>query len=878
MGRIKHQACLALFLSYGLLPIFGADSISSVALTNASDIHHLSRDEAGLARPVRLRGVVTYSDPGWNVLFVQDKTAGVFVALSVDAYPTNGEVVEVEGKTGDGSYLPVVTSGSWKHVGVAEMPNPYRLSSSEHFLGDMDCEWAELTGVVRQVVPDADQRHVELDLGGPGWRTRAFVRLADGFNRSKRESLIDARVRVVGVCGLDYDDTPGGLRLKTFIPNDTCLSILEPAPREPFLGPLLPLEQVRGLSATNLPLHRVRVRGVASYGYGSALVLQEGKSALQVHTASNTDFKVGDSFEAVGFLASGRFSPVLEDALVRPAPATDPLKPAVAAPATVLWGDYDRRLVELTGVFQSQRSSATNHTLVLLQDGILFGVSLGGANEQRAWNNLKRGDRLRVSGVCAMQGGPDGTPQSFAVLLRAPDDVVRLPAVHMFSGRQVLALLAIGAAAVGLVLLWGVLLRRKVSEQTRELAHSLSLLTAAIESTADGVLVVDRSGQTTVYNQVLAKMFGAPGEMIEARQDGRFIAFVAAQQKNEEEFRAQVQHLYEHPEEESFDRMELKDGRVFERYSRPQRLNGQCVGRVWCCRDITGRKEAEAKLQTAHQQLLAASRRAGRAEVATSVLHNVGNVLNSVNVSATLVNERLRRLRGDNLRQAATLIEQRMNDLNAFFTQDPKGEKLRAYLKDLGATLTRENDAIRAEVDSLRKNIEHIKTIVVMQQSYARPNGTPEWLDPKDLMEHALQITQAGYQADQIQIFKEYQSVGPIMLDRHRALQVLINLLSNARHALEATPRAERRVTLGICSTPAKLVRLQVGDNGSGIDPANINRIFNQGFTTRPDGHGFGLHSSANAAREMSGSLSVQSEGVGKGAVFTLELPLTDRQ
>src|SRR5581483_3514604 len=147
------------------------------------------------------------------------------------------------------------------------------------------------------------------------------------------------------------------------------------------------------------------------------------------------------------------------------------------------------------------------------------------------------------------------------------------------------------------------------------------------------------------------------------------------------------------------------------------------------------------------------------AEVATSVLHNVGNVLNSVNVSATVVIERLRRLRGDNLSQAAALIEQRMNDLALFLTEDPKGEKLRAYLKNLSSLLSRENAAIQTEVDSLRRNIEHIKTIVAMQQSYARPNGTPEWLDPKDLMEHALQITGASFQTDQIQVLKEYQTI-----------------------------------------------------------------------------------------------------------------------
>ncbi|HZR16444.1 MAG TPA: PAS domain-containing protein [Verrucomicrobiae bacterium] len=602
---MKHSGCLAVLLTWGLLPSFAADR-SSTAFTNAADIHPLSRDDATLGHPALIRGIVTYSDPRWNLLFVQDRTAGIFVGLSGDAYPTNGEVIEVAGSTGDGSFLPVITSASWKHLGAAPMPEPHQVGSSERFLGDIDCEWSELTGVVRRVVPDVDQRHIEIDLGGTGWRSRTYLPLPEGFNPAQWNGLVDAKIRVRGVCGLDYDDSPGGLRLKTFIPNRSCLQVLVSVPNDPFLSPLLRVEQVRSFLTTNPPMHRVRARGIATYVAGSALILQEGQSALRVQGLSNVEFKVGDSLEAVGFVTAGVFSPVLEEALIRPTSVVTSVETAPVAPATVLWGDYDGRLVALTGMLHSQKHSATNHTLVLVQDGIVFGVSLYATNAQNAWNHLNQGDRLRVTGVCSIQGSPTGAPQSFGVLLRTEGDVVRLPAVHMFSGRQVLAILGLGAAAWGLVLLWGVMLRRRVSQQTHELAHSLSLLTAAIESTADGFLVVNHDGQVTVYNQVFARMWQVPCEMIKTSEDDCLMSSMAAQVKNEDEFRGKVRQLQDEPELESFDTIELKDGRVFERYSRPQHLNGQCVGRVWGFRDITARKQAEAKLQAVHQQLLMA--------------------------------------------------------------------------------------------------------------------------------------------------------------------------------------------------------------------------------------------------------------------------------
>lgn len=877
MKILRLISGLLLLLGLGQLASRAAGAESAAALTNAETIHRLSREASSQNYPVRIKGVVTYSDAQWGLLFVQDASAGVFMILAGGTYPTNSELVEVAGHTEDGSFLPVVAAASWRHVGVAPMPEPRRISQPERFASEIDSQWSELIGVLRHIELNAEKNHVQLDVVDGEWRVRVFLPAPDGQYPKALDNMVDAKISVVGVGGVDEGGSYNRISLKCFVPNPGLIHLLEGPSTAPFLLPYAPLSKIVGASVTNIPDHLVHVRGLVTYlKPPNQVVLQEENSALRVLVPDTAHFGVGDAVEAVGFISHGAFTPFMEDAEIRPVMARLRAEPLSIAAGTVLWGNYDARLVTLKGILQNREATQTNHVLTLLQDGVLFGASLNSAASPGEWSRLKKGDRVSVTGICAVQGAGRGAPQSFQVLLRSANDAVHVPGGRVFTARQVLLVAAIAAAGWGMVLLWSVVLRRRVREQTRELARSLSLLNATIESTADGILVVDRNGQVTSYNSTFARMWQLPLEVVESKDDQKLLNFVVAQLKDGEEFLNRVRGVYANPDAESFDTLELKDGVIFERVSQPQRLEGASIGRVWCFRDVTARKRAEAQLAAAHHDLLETSRRVGMAEVATAVLHNVGNVLNSVNVSATLVNDRLRRSRANNLAQAADLIETRMNDLELFLSQDPKGQKLRGYLKDLSATLVRENEETRTEVESLRRNIEHIKTIVAMQQSYAQVSGTLEKIDPRELMENALQINGAAYERDQIQVLREYKEVPPVLVDRHKVLQILVNLLSNARHALEQSAPRERWVNLAIFPIGSDRVCLRVGDNGAGIEGDNLSRIFSQGFTTRKDGHGFGLHSGANAAKEMNGALSVHSDGPAKGAIFTLELPITE--
>jgi PAS domain S-box-containing protein len=290
--------------------------------------------------------------------------------------------------------------------------------------------------------------------------------------------------------------------------------------------------------------------------------------------------------------------------------------------------------------------------------------------------------------------------------------------------------------------------------------------------------------------------------------------------------------------------------------------------------DISIRKKALEDLEQTQRQLVDASRKAGMAEVASGVLHNVGNVLNSINVSSTLIHDTLRQSRLQSLGKLATLLTQQPpQQLGYYITQDPRGKTLPTYLQQLAQHLGTEQHTLRTEVEGLVKNVEHIKDIIVMQQDYARVAGRMEPLSLRQVVDDALEVSNTSFYRHRITVERRFSDVPKVLADRHKLLQILINLIRNAKHALEDSNTQDRILILEVSLPQPELVRLRVIDNGIGIPPENLKRIFNHGFTTKEQGHGFGLHSSAIAAREMGGSLTAHSDGAQRGATFVLEVP-----
>ncbi len=278
--------------------------------------------------------------------------------------------------------------------------------------------------------------------------------------------------------------------------------------------------------------------------------------------------------------------------------------------------------------------------------------------------------------------------------------------------------------------------------------------------------------------------------------------------------------------------------------------------------------------ESLHRRLQAVSRQAGMAEVATGVLHNVGNVLNSVNVSAGLVMEMARDSKLPSLEKLAAVLQQKRGQLGDYLTKDPKGKLAPDLLAELASRLRAEQADQLRELNGLVKHIAHIKNIISMQQRYAKVSGILEQVPVQELVEDGLQMNAEALARHGVSVERRFEAAPPVVADRHKVLQILINLIRNAKYAVDHGPNPAKRVTVSIQAPSKKRVRIQVQDNGVGIAPADLNRIFAHGFTTKKDGHGFGLHTSALAAKEMGGALHVQSEGLGHGALFTLELPV----
>jgi signal transduction histidine kinase len=282
-------------------------------------------------------------------------------------------------------------------------------------------------------------------------------------------------------------------------------------------------------------------------------------------------------------------------------------------------------------------------------------------------------------------------------------------------------------------------------------------------------------------------------------------------------------------------------------------------------------QERTGQLRAAQTELIATARRAGMAEIATNVLHNVGNVLNSVNVSADIVTTRLRASRVKGLGRAVQFLDAHRHDLGEFLTQDEKGRMLPDYLRTLSAALADEQREVMEELANLTRSVEHIKDVVATQQSHAGSSALIEPVDVGVLVGDALRINSILLERRGVQLVKEFAELPPVELDKARVMQILVNLVRNAAQAMEGS-EGERKLSVRIASV-GKRVRVSVTDTGVGIPPENLTRIFSHGFTTRQGGHGFGLHSCALAARQMGGTLVAES--LGAGATFTLELPLS---
>lgn len=754
-----------------------APSAAQSRITAIQQIRQFTFEELAQGRPVVIRGVITSKA---DDLYVQDSTAGIRIpSQQVQRFVQceAGQYIEVSGRCAPGGYSPVVYPFERRNItllGQGRMPETRPSTWIQLMSGTEDAQWVEVNGVVRSV----EGRILKFQmLGGVATAVLDFE-----YPETHARGLVDALVRIKGVCKVIANDNKQLVGFTLLIPSPDCVSQVRPSPENPFnrsanaINDLLKFDPQREL------FHRVKIEGTVTHLLGKNLFVQDATGGVLVETMEKPALKRGDTVEVVGFAEPGGYSPVLAEALVRKTGSAAMPEPALASMNELLAGKHDARRVRLEAVFLGQKTEGRNQVLECQSERRTFRTMIS-TNEWAA-ARIPVGSRVAITGVFKADNNRifEGSRRisSFQVYVDSREDVDILERPAWWTLKHTVAAIGILVVVLGGALVWIRMLRRRVEERTMELK-----------------------------------------------------AEIEEHKRTEIELQEKTTLLEDEVEE---------------------------------------RKRIEVEKERMHSELMAISRRAGMAEVATGVLHNVGNVLNSVNVAATLIAERTRKSRISSLVRLNDLISEHAEDLPAFLTQDPKGRQIPGFMKQLAQYVQREQKEVLDEVASLTKSIDHIKKIVAVQQEYARSSDLKETLSLRDLVEDAVRIDNEAFTRHKVRLIREFQEVPPMIMEKHKVLQILVNLLSNARHACDAVSGDEKCVWIRI-DGDEQHGRVSVRDNGTGIAPENLVKIFQHGFTTRKDGHGFGLHNCANSAREMGGHLVVESGGLGKGATFVLTLP-----
>jgi signal transduction histidine kinase len=816
-------------------------------LTQIDEVRSLTQVKLAARPRVKLRGVVTE----WGGTCLQDSTGGIemwFDPQSKVKPPAFGAYVEVEGDAlrapghGVAGYGPVVHVDKVSHLGVGKLPDPVHPPWGLLASGQMDSQWVELDAVVRAT----DGSHLLLTCeSGQLMATIASAPV------STVDLLVDATIcaRGVSVAATDKRGQLQGVQL--VVPSMQFVEVRQ-APQDivsltPWkIGNLL---QVRGPKE---PIHRVKVQGVLTcFGDNDYFVQDDSGSVMAIgkqdvtlslpagawfsfwqspQTSSrpqaDLELHVGDQVEVVGFSEMHGYAPVMTEAVLRRLGRASSVSPVKTTAADLVKGGLDATLVSLDGLVLGSETVGTRFVLQVQSGEKVFQAFLRINGKDPL--NVASGSRVRITGVCQMEPETHGelgkSPSAFSLLLRDSSDVSVLDAPPWLSTRR--ALLVAGALVVILLgaFVWIRVLRRQVELRTTQLRREI-----AEHEKTEGLL----ARETRLLQREIEEHKATEGTLA----------------KNAELLKEEIK-------ERKSIYLELEEKKTTLE------------------REIEERRRIQVEVEKINKQLLTTSRMAGMADVATNVLHNVGNVLNGVNVLASSIATHVQKSKVPGVTRLAALLGEHQSDLGHFMTEDENGRHVTGHLERLGSHLLDEQSKLLERVKLLTENIQHIKEIVATQQNYAKVAGVLETVPLPEIVEDALRMCSEALARHEIKVVRDYHETPPATLDRHKALQILFNLLDNAKLACIAHDNSHRQITVGICRQGAERIRIEVADNGVGIPPENLGRIFTQGFSTRQDGHGFGLHSSALAAQDMGGSLTARSEGSGKGAVFILDIPV----
>jgi len=435
-------------------------------LTRAEQVRRLTPEQAARGIPVRIRGVITGAVPAPD-FFIQDGTAGIFVnGSTAPVFPHHvGDLVEVDGVTDPGRFAPVIREQKLRVLGKGELPKARLYLFSELSDGQLDSQWVQVRGIVRSVSIDHTSWHepalaMRVASGGGDFKVRVPIDQPVDFSK-----WIDTAVVLEGVCGSLFTAERQLTGILLYVPSLKFIRIEAEAPP-------VPISALLRFSPGARAGHRVRVRGVVTYQQpGKAIFLQADGKGLRVLTQQDTPVAIGDVVDVLGFPQMGESAPVLADAVFHRV-THGPLPAPEALDLSRPWEQYDGALVTREATLLERHSEGSQYVLLLRAGKAMFQATLDSPDDRIS--TIPLNSRLRIEGICLVRsGGLWSVPQSFRIQLRSSQDVTVLRMPSWWNLHHTLLLLCVAVGAMLVLLVWIVVLRRRLRAQMGLLRQKL---------------------------------------------------------------------------------------------------------------------------------------------------------------------------------------------------------------------------------------------------------------------------------------------------------------------------------------------------------------------------------------------------------------------
>ncbi|HTV54855.1 MAG TPA: response regulator, partial [Terriglobia bacterium] len=704
-------------------------------------------------------------------------------------------------------------------------PMPKTVSFQDVASAREDSQWIQVTGIVRSAGIEKPTDMLDLEVAMAGGNVLVQI---PGFHESVPSRLIDSEVSVDGAGVAIYNARNLVIGSAVAVQSLRQVRVLTSQSRNPFAQRVRPIGALQRFRVSGVLQHRTRVRGVVTlFSPGRYLYVMDRTGAIYVQTKQRIPLVPGDRVDIVGFPGIVDKHPALEDATVRLRGHGPPPQAISITAAQALAGRYDSTLVRVEGWLSQIAVTPAEMLLVLRSGSTGFTAISDTPFAASRITFLGEGSFIRITGVCVVATDITGQATSFKILFGRPRDIVALKQPSWWTVGRLSAILGFLGVAVLAVLGWVEILRRRVQDKTETIR-------ATLESTGDGILVVDSHGKIVTGNQKFAQMWCVPPSVMATRNRQQLMNCLVGQLTQSDAFVARMRYLWDRPEAQSDDVVEFKDGRIFEAHSQPQRIGGRCLGRVWAFRDATERKRSESELRRAKETAEAANR--AKSQFLANMSHEIRTPMNGIIGMIELT-------------------------LDTKLTVEQK-EYIGMARKSADSLLTVINDILdfskieagRLDLDVVDFNL--LDTLEETLQTFGLRAGEKGIELACDIGEKVPQVVRG---------------------DPTRLRQVLTNLLGNA---LKFTERGEVVLSVTSEDQPENRLRLRftVQDTGIGIPASKVEHIFepfsqaDASMTRKYGGTGLGLTISSRLVEMMGGKIwAVSEEGHGSSFHFEVE-------